>query len=247
MSEETQGDLPPALILCGGLGTRLRAAYDGGPKALAPVAGRPFLDFQLAWLRRQGVRGAVLCVGYKHALIEALYPAGAGDPVIRYSVEDSPLGTAGAVKNAEAAIGGERFFVVNGDSLADVSLASLLAFHREREAAATIATVDVDDAARYGSVAMDGEGRVTGFAEKGAASGPGRVNAGVYVMERAVLEIIPAGRAYSLEREVFPALIGPALHGKGLYGFSTNGSFIDIGVPEDLLGAQKVIPERFNS
>lgn len=239
---ETNGNLPQAVILCGGLGTRLQAAYDSGPKALAPVSGRPFLDYQLAWLARQGVRSAVLCVGYRHAQIEARYPAGAGDPVIRYSVEETPLGTAGAVKHAEAAIEGEQFFVMNGDSLADVSLAELLAFHRGHNALATIAVVEVADAARYGSVALDGDGRVTGFAEKGAASGPGRVNAGVYVMERAVLAMIPAGRAYSLEREVFPSLLG-----RSLYGFSANGSFIDIGVPEDLRSAQTVIPERFDS
>ncbi|HVZ82655.1 MAG TPA: nucleotidyltransferase family protein [Terracidiphilus sp.] len=241
MSEQSEAALPQVLVLCGGLGTRLQAAYDGGPKALAPVNGRPFLDYQLAWLRRQGVRRAVLCVGYRHEEIEARYPAGAGDPAIAYSVENQPLGTAGAVKNAEAAIEGKQFFVVNGDSLADVSLAELLQFHRARGAAATIATVRVDDAARYGSVAADADGRVTGFAEKGTASGRGRVNAGVYVMEPAVLDAIAAGRKVSLEREVFPALAG-----RGLYAFAAQGSFIDIGVPEDWQAAQTAIPGRFN-
>jgi NDP-sugar pyrophosphorylase family protein len=242
MIEQSETKLPQALVLCGGLGTRLQAAFDSGPKALAPVAGRPFLDYQLAWLRRQGVHRAVLCVGYRHEQIEALYPAGAGDPVIAYSEESEPLGTAGAVKNAERFVDGERFFVVNGDSLANASLADLFAFHRERGAVATIATVAVDDAARYGSVAADDEGRVTGFAEKGAANGPGRVNAGIYVMERAVLDAIPAGRKVSLERETFPSLAG-----RGLYAFAAHGSFIDIGVPEALASAQAEIPGRFAS
>jgi NDP-sugar pyrophosphorylase family protein len=236
--------MPPALVLCGGLGTRLRAVYSHGPKALAPVSGRPFLDYMLDWLRRQGIWRVVLCVGYRAEQIRELYPEGSGDPEIRYSVENEPLGTAGAVKNAEGLIDAERFFVLNGDSLADVSLAELLAFHCKHSAQATLATVTVDAAARFGSVLLDADGRVTGFLEKSAitASGPQNVNAGIYVLERAVLARIPAGRAVSFERELFPALAG-----SGLYGFQTNGSFIDIGVPEDLASAQAEIPGRFTA
>jgi len=234
--------MPPALVLCGGLGTRLRAVYSDGPKALAPVGGRPFLGYMLDWLQRQGVHRVVLCVGFRAQQIRELYPEGKGELEIHYSVESEPLGTAGAVKNAEGLIDAERFFVLNGDSLANVSLADLLAFHCAHGAEATLATVAVDAAARYGSVLLDGEGRVTGFLEKsaGASSGRQNVNAGVYVLERGVLARMPAGHAVSFEREVFPALAG-----SGLYGFQTNGSFIDIGVPEDLASAQTEIPGRF--
>lgn len=236
--------MPPALVLCGGLGTRLRAVYSDGPKALAPVGGRPFLHYMLDWLRQQGVRRAVLCAGFRAEQIRELYPEGQGEPEIQYSVESEPLGTAGAVKNAEGLIDAERFFVLNGDSLADVSLAELLAFHCARAAQATLATVAVDAAARFGSVLLDAEGRVTGFREKSAAALSGRqnVNAGIYVIERAVLARIPIGRAVSFERDVFPALTG-----NGLYGFKTNGSFIDIGVPEGLASAQAEIPGRFTA
>lgn len=241
-NKQAEETMPPALVLCGGLGTRLWPVYNDGPKALAPVSGRPFLDYMLDWLRQQGVRRVVLCVGFRAAQIQALYPEGAGEPAIRYAVETAPLGTAGAVKNAENLIDSERFFVLNGDSLADVSLRALLDFHCEHAAAATIATVPVDAAARFGSVLLDAEARVTGFLEKAENPRAGLqiVNAGVYLLERAVLAGIPAGRAVSFEREVFPALVG-----NGLYGCVTNGSFIDIGVPEDLASAQTKIPGRF--
>lgn len=240
VTDDNLRTMPEALVLCGGLGTRLRSVYDAGPKALAPIGGRPFLGYMLDWLRGQGVRRAVLCVGYRAEQIQDLYPAGQGDPRIAYSVEPEPLGTAGALKYAESRFEGDRFFVVNGDSLADVSLAALLAFHSEKHAAMTLATVPVESTGRFGSVEIDAEGRVTGFREK-AETGHGvhEVNAGVYVMERALLEEIPAARKVSLEREIFPALAG-----RGLYGFKTGGSFIDIGVPDDFASAQTEIPER---
>jgi NDP-sugar pyrophosphorylase family protein len=238
--DDNRKTMPEALVLCGGLGTRLRSVYDAGPKALAPIGGRPFLAYMLDWLRAQGVRRAVLCVGYRAEQIQQSYPAGQGDPQISYSVEPEPLGTAGALKYAEGRIQGDCFFVVNGDSLADISLSALLEFHHEKHAAMTLATVPVEATGRFGSVEMDAGGRVTGFREK-AETGPGvhEVNAGVYVMERALLDEIPPARKVSLEREVFPALAG-----RGLYGLKTGGSFIDIGVPDDFASAQTEIPER---
>jgi D-glycero-alpha-D-manno-heptose 1-phosphate guanylyltransferase len=240
MTHHNLQTMPEALVLCGGLGTRLRSVYDAGPKALAPIGGRPFLGYMLDWLHAQGVRRAVLCVGYRAEQIQQLYPAGQGDPQIAYSVEPEPLGTAGALKYAEARFQGDRFFVVNGDSLADISLAALLDFHCEKHAAMTLATVPASSSSRFGSVEIDAEGRVTGFREK-AEAGPGvhQVNAGVYVMERSLLDEIPAARKVSLEREIFPVLAG-----RGLYGLETGGSFIDIGVPVDFASAQTEIPGR---
>lgn len=234
--------LPQALLLCGGLGTRLRSAYDAGPKVLAPVAGRPFLSYMLEWLGRQGVAEVLLCVGYRAEQIRELFPSGSGRPRVAYSVEPEPLGTGGAVKYAEPRIVGDRFFVLNGDSLAGVSLAEMLAFHVAHGAQATLATVPVAAAGRYGSVDTDARGRVTGFREKdAAASGPQAINSGIYLMERELLELFPAACAVSLERTVFPALAG-----RSLYAFSSSGSFIDIGVPEDFERAQTQIPAWFS-
>ena len=119
---EEQSAMPQAVVLCGGFGTRLQTVYRDGPKALVPIAGRPLLSYALEWLRSEGIGRVVLCVGYKHEQIEELFAEGGSDPEIRYSVEQEPLGTAGAVKQAESAIEGDCFFVLNGDSFLDVPL-----------------------------------------------------------------------------------------------------------------------------
>jgi NDP-sugar pyrophosphorylase family protein len=234
---------PPAVVLSGGLGTRLHPVYNEGPKVLAPVAGYPFLAYVLAWLRRQGIASVILCVGYKHSQIQELFPEECGFMKICYSVEAEPLGTAGALKHAESSIYGDCMFVMNGDSLLDVSLSHLLSFHRARGALATLAVAEVASATRYGTVVMDEECRICAFREKSEYPEAGRqqVNGGVYVLDREVLQWIPPHRAVSLEREIFPALIG-----KRLYGYATRGFFIDIGVPEDFQRAQSELPKAFN-
>jgi len=239
------GAMPQALVLCGGFGTRLQSVYSEGPKSLVPIAGRPLLSYGLEWLRSEGIGRVVLCTGYRHGQIKALYPEGEGDPEIRYSVEEEPLGTGGAVKKAEGAIDGDCFFVLNGDSFLDVALDEMLAFHKRSGAVATIATVEVPSAARYGSVALDGAGRVVSFLEKTERVGAGpqmsqTINGGLYVLDRSVLQLIPGATKVSIEKEVFPALIG-----KGIYGFKSRGYFIDVGVPEDLERAQTELPEHF--
>lgn len=226
----------PVIVLCGGLGTRLRAAVGDRPKALAPVGGgQPFLEVQLELLRARGARHFVLCVGHMADQIEAAFGDGSSMGVRIDYVRDGEklLGTAGALKRAE------RFFapaalVVNGDTYIDVNLQRLASEHvsaRERGAVATLTLARVPDAGRFGTVAFAGA-RVTHFCEKEAgAARDGWVNAGVYVIERELLERVPFGEVVSLERDVFPA----ALHdGLLLAAFPQDAGFHDIGTPDAL-------------
>lgn len=223
----------PVIVLCGGLGTRLRSAVSDRPKALAPVGGQPFLEVQLELLRARGARHFVLCVGHMAEQIEAAFGDGSALGVRVHYVRDGEtlLGTAGALKRAE------RFFapaalVVNGDTYIDVDLARLAGAHaaaRETGAAATITLAQMPDASRYGAIDVSGT-RVTGFREKDA--GPERggwVNAGVYVIERRLLDRVPPGEVVSLERDVFPAALRAGLP---LAAFPQDATFHDIGTPD---------------
>lgn len=217
--------LTGAVILAGGLGTRLAGVVDK-PKVLAEVAGRPFLEILLAQLRGAGVTNVLLCTGHRAAEFSQFLRKG-----VRESREPEPRGTGGALRHALAELP-ERFFVLNGDSYCDADLQALAAFHVEKRAAATLLCAHVHDTARFGAVVLDGDGRVQRFEEKGP-SGPGAINAGVYVIEREVVAAIPAGRAVSLERETFPSLLGR------LFGVAVDARFIDIGTPESFAEAQR--------
>jgi D-glycero-alpha-D-manno-heptose 1-phosphate guanylyltransferase len=227
---------PAAIVLAGGLGTRLAASVPGVPKVLAPVAGRPFLEYLLAQLARAGVRDVVLATGHGAELVEAA--AGDGGRwglAVRASREASPLGTGGAIALARHSIPADArtVLVVNGDSFADMDLAAFARSHEESGAPASLLLVEVEDAARYGAVAVDEHGAIAAFGEK-ERTGPGLVNAGVYAFSRAVLERLPTGRPASLEREVLPSLIG-----RGLRGEIVSAPFIDIGTPESYQQAQR--------
>ena len=195
---------------------------------MMPVAGRPFLDYLLRSLHRQGIERVVLCVGYGADRIREHF--GSGQRVgleLAYSVESDLLGTGGALKLASETLGEEVFFALNGDSFAEVNLADLLAAHRSREARMTLALVQVPDASRFGVVDWEeSTGRIRGFSEKGRG-GAGVINGGVYVMNRDVAREIPAG-VVSLEYQVLPRLVGT-----GAYGVVTSGLFVDIGLPEE--------------
>jgi len=221
------GRLPSAVILAGGLGTRLRSILGDLPKALAPVAGKPFLTYQLDWLKRCGVRRVVLCTGYQHQLVQDCLGDGTDLGLsIHYSVEEQPLGTAGALRKAKDKITG-TFLVLNGDTYLDVDLKALLSYHRETAALTTLALMQVDQADRYGTVVVDAGGRISGFCEKGQ-SGEGLVNAGLYVCEPSLLGCFPEGEPLSLEMDVFPSLARQGL----LRGYVVEGYIRDIGTPE---------------
>jgi NDP-sugar pyrophosphorylase family protein len=219
-----------ALILAGGLGTRLRSVIGDLPKPMAPVAGRPFLEYQVAALRAQGLTDLVLSVGYRHELIEAHFGDGSAFGVrIAYAVEDQPLGTGGAVRLAAAALRDRpACLILNGDTYFEADFRLLIDRHLAAGAPATLALIRVPDAGRYGSVTLDPSGIVTGFAEKGSA-GAGLINAGAYAVSPAFLDDLPPEPTpLSLERDVFPVL---CRRGR-LRGLALSGLNIDIGVPD---------------
>jgi NDP-sugar pyrophosphorylase family protein len=197
------------------------------PKPMLPIGDRPFLDYVIEYLRWQGVSDIVLSVCYRAEVVEQHFGSGSGHGVrIRYSRESEPAGTAGALRYAAAILEAPTWLVMNGDSFVFVDLATMLGFHRKKGAKATLALARVSDSARFGRVHLSSDGAIERFEEK-SQSGPGLVNAGVYLIERRVVSSIPE-RARSLEREVFPALVG-----RGAYGFLVEGPLIDIGTPEE--------------
>jgi mannose-1-phosphate guanylyltransferase len=219
-----------AVILVGGEGTRLRPLTYTMPKPMLPIANRPFLEHQVEHLRAHGVDRIVLACGYKPDAIRAHFGSD-----LEYVLEPQPLGTGGAIAFAarEAAIS-ETFVACNGDVLTDLDLTALVEFHRARAARMTIALHPVDDPSRYGVVATDEDGAVAAFIEKPPpGSTPVRtINAGTYVVEPDVLDLVRAGRAVSVEYDVFPRLVGD-----GLYAMADDGAWRDIGTPESFLAA----------
>jgi NDP-sugar pyrophosphorylase family protein len=220
-----------AAVLAGGLGSRLRSVVADRQKVVAPIGGRPFLYRILDQLADAGLRRVVLCAGYKAEEVAATIGANYRGMSIRYSTEPRSLGTAGALRHALPLLDSDPVLALNGDSYCEVDLAAFRAAH-DRHSATLVAT-KVADTSRFGQVTFDERGKITGFVEKGGTTGPGWVNAGIYLLGRAVLESIPAGRAVSIERETFPAWVG-----RGLYAFCAHGKFVDIGTPDSYAGAQ---------
>jgi mannose-1-phosphate guanylyltransferase len=223
-----------ALVLAGGAGTRLQPLTLTTPKPVMPLAGRPFLTFMLDWAHSHGVDEVILSCGFMSDEVKAVLGDIYDGMRLRHVTEDEPLGTAGPVRLAyDQGLLEERLLVLNGDVLTDIDLTAELAQHKGTGARATLALYPVDDTSSYGVVPTDEEGRVTEFIEKGGGEPPtNRINAGAYVLEREVVESIPAGRAVSFELEVFPSLVG-----NGLYGYDAAGYWIDIGTPERYLEA----------
>jgi D-glycero-alpha-D-manno-heptose 1-phosphate guanylyltransferase len=230
-----------ALILAGGLGTRLAAIVPDRAKPVAEVAGRPFLAFLLAHLERSGeVRRVILCVGHKAHTVEAALGSRFGRLPLAYSHEDAPLGTGGALRHALRRFSpAAPVLAMNGDTLFTLDIDRLLAFHRARRPGATMALARVPDASRFGTVQVR-SGRVEGFLEKGRA-GPGWINAGTYVLGRVATEALVSGpAAFSLERDALPAWCADGL----LAGLCSRARFLDIGVPEDYARAADLFSRR---
>jgi NDP-sugar pyrophosphorylase family protein len=225
-----------AILLVGGLGTRLRSAVPSLPKALASVGRKPFLQLLVQQLATQGFRELVMCTGYRAEQIEEAFGDGRDFGVsIQYSRESAPLGTAGAIRLARSYLQhDDDFLVLNGDSLAEINFNGLVAEHRKHKCAATIAVVPVQNTSRYGTVKVDSDRRVLAFLEKTGETVPGVINAGVYVFDNTVLGKIPEGEA-SLERDVFPGILE-----QGVYAVPQPGLFIDIGTPEDYARAGEI-------
>ncbi|MFL5913696.1 MAG: sugar phosphate nucleotidyltransferase [Gaiellaceae bacterium] len=234
-----------ALVLAGGEGTRLRPLTLTVPKPVMPLAGRPFLTFMLDWLRKHGVDDVILSCGFmSHAVEEVLGDEYEGVS-LHHMVEDEPLGTGGPMRlAADEGLLQDRLLVLNGDVLTDMDLTAEIAQHEATGARATLALIAVDDTSSYGVVPTKEDGQVEAFLEKSSGPAPtNRVNAGAYVLERSVVDEIPAGRAVSYETEVFPKLVG-----NGLYGWAAEGYWIDIGTPERYLeGTYDLLAGRVES
>ena len=227
------------LILAGGLGTRLAPLICDLPKPMAQVAGRPFLAYLLEQVQAAGCTDVVLSVGHKGHLIEAYFGDGSYYGLhLRYVREPKPLGTGGALALARPLLGTTTCLVLNGDSYCPLDLHALLAQHQALGAYATIAATQVPDPAPYGQLVLAADDTIISFREKGESAEPGYVNAGIYLLEQAVLNLLPSTTPSSLERDLFPLLVG-----RGLYAFRQATPFIDIGTPVTWLQAQTLLPE----
>lgn len=225
-----------AFVLCGGLGTRLRSVLSDRPKSMATVGGVPFLQILVEQIRAQGIREVILGTGYLAEQVEEHFGKGGKFGVeISYSREQTPLGTAGAVKLAEPKLS-DPALILNGDSYVEWQLAPMLALAQKEEADLVMALQAVPEISRYGSVQLGDASRITEFAEKGATIGTGLINAGVYLLRKKVIADLPADRPVSLEREVFPRLLAGRV-----FGVVSGGNFIDIGIPADLARAQTLL------
>jgi mannose-1-phosphate guanylyltransferase len=224
-----------ALILAGGEGTRLRPLTSTVPKPVVPLVDRPFISFMLEWLRRHGVDDVILSCGFMADGVRDVLGDGSALGIrLRYVEEPAPLGTGGALKYAEDLLD-ERFFMLNGDVLSDMDLTAQLAQHERTGARATLALVPVADPSAFGLVRRNPDNSVTGFVEKPNPDqiDTNLINAGAYILEREILAgMAPAGTNISIERDVFPSLVGT-----GLFGYEQRGYWLDIGTPAGYLQA----------
>jgi mannose-1-phosphate guanylyltransferase len=224
-----------AVVLVGGEGTRLRPLTETIPKPLVPLMDRASLDHVLDHLARHGVHEVVLSSSYLEEPFHAFIQGRRGDPAITWITETEPLGTGGAIVNALEDLGGDTtFLALNGDILTDLDLTAMVAMHRERGAAATIALTHVEDARPFGLVPTEPDGRVIEFREKPAELVPGDINAGTYALEVEALLGWPRGENASIERDIFPRLISDR---RPVYGFVSDAYWLDLGTPEKYLQA----------
>ena len=227
-----------AIILVGGLGTRLKSLYPDRPKALVPIHGRPFIERQIEWLAGQGIDRVHLAAGHKAAMLADWAAGWTSSPIpVTVSVEPRPLGTAGGLKFVEAHIVGPVFLALNGDSLLPrLDIRGLLDAHRTRQAQATFAVTRIEESGRYGTVEFDADRRLTAFREKADRDG-GWVNGGVYAMNRSVLAAIAPDRNLSLETDIFPALTAAGT----LRVHRTEPPLLDMGTPEGIAAMERFL------
>ncbi|KKW64028.1 GDP-mannose pyrophosphorylase [Mycolicibacterium elephantis] len=222
-----------AVVLVGGLGTRLRPLTLSAPKPMLPTAGLPFLTHLLSRIAQAGIEHVVLGTSYKAAVFESEFGDGSKLGLqIEYVVEEQPMGTGGGIANVAPRLRHDTALVFNGDVLSGADLGALLNSHEENNADVTLHLVRVGDPRAFGCVPTDSDGRVTAFLEKTQDPPTDQINAGCYVFNREVIERIPKGRALSVEREVFPGLLADGLR---ICGYVDSSYWRDMGTPEDFV------------
>lgn len=218
-----------AILLAGGLGTRLRSVVSDRPKPMALIHGRPFMEYVIRELALQGIDQIIFAVGYKGSMVEEYFGDGRAFGIkASYAYEETLLGTAGAIKNGARYMEGEQVLVLNADTFYRLDYGRLRAQKEEQELDMVLVLRQVEDVSRYGQAVLTG-GRLTGFNEKTRDPKPGTINGGVYLMTRELIRQIPDGKV-SLENDMIPKWL---LEGRRLGGFVNDGYFIDIGVPDD--------------
>jgi NDP-sugar pyrophosphorylase family protein len=240
------------VIIAGGPGTRLRPLTYTRPKPIVPVANKPFLDYQVELLKRHGIKDIIFCTNYMAEMIEAHFGDGSSHGVkMNYVIEENPLGTAGAVKNAERLFKGDTILVFNGDVLTDFDLSAILASHKKNKATVTLTLRGVPSPSPYGVIITDEKGRALEFREpseelkKSLAKNPNvevtgtdYINAGTYVIESEIFDTVPADTSYSFERQLFPGLLAS---GAGVYTYIAEGYWLDIGRPQQYIEAHRAV------
>lgn len=220
-----------ALILVGGLGTRLRSLVNDRPKPMALVGEKPFLEYVIRNLKRNGIEDIVLATGYMGNFIENYFKDGRRFGVkISYSHEKEQLGTAGAIKNAEKFLKDE-LFVLNGDTYFNVNFEDIYKFHLKNNSYFTMALREVKNASRYGAVECDSTNKIQNFIEKGVLSESNCINGGIYIIRKEILKLVDYSKKVSLEKDIIPKI----LKQKQIYGYKCDDYFIDIGIPEDYM------------
>lgn len=218
-----------AVILAGGLGTRLKGVVSDVPKSMAPINGKPFLEYQIKELSKFGINHIVLSVGYKAEVIINHFKKKFNNIKISYAIEYEPLGTGGALKNAFQFLKSDKVLVLNGDSILKIDLNKFYDFHVKNRSDVSFALCSVKDSSRYGTVEFGEINRVVRFIEKNGLVTNGIINAGMYIINSSVLKSFDFPNKFSLEKDFFEKEIKNI----NMFGFVTDNYFIDIGIPED--------------
>jgi NDP-sugar pyrophosphorylase family protein len=227
------------VILCGGIGSRLKTVVSDRPKALAAFGDTTFLDILINSLKRNGFKRFILCVGYMKDKIKDHFKD-REDITIQFSEEDEPLGTGGALKNAKLLIQSETFIVMNGDSICDINYQNFFNFHENKDTILSLALVQTKETKDFGSVVMNESNEITSFKEKATTDNLCLINAGIYLMQKDIFSHIPDRSSFSLELDFFPKIIREVR----CSGFILNSELIDIGTPERYKLAIHLIGER---
>jgi len=217
-----------AILLAGGLGTRLRDVVDDRPKPMALIDGRPFMEYVVHELAKCDIREIVFAVGYKGAMIEEYFGDGSKFGIsVHYAYEEELLGTAGAIKNAARFITDDTFFVLNADTFYQIDYSRLIQIKADKHLDMALVLREVPDVSRYGMAVLE-DGRLINFNEKTTIAKPGTINGGIYLLSRELLDMIPMGKV-SLENQMIPQWL---TEDRALGGIVNDGYFVDIGIPE---------------